>query len=190
MGVAENHDPRVYRVKKTTCGLGSALLEDDIVISIDGKLCTNWADFGVTSSSDMRAVIMRQGSIKALDIHTTHVDTLETDRCIEFCGAYIQRPHLAVRHCLDALPSEVYVTFVIPGSPADRYSLPPQSLVTMINGRRVGDFDSFVDVARCLSEDRTGAVFTVMATTITGTVVKLAIRQNNDFNTSHLLNGV
>lgn len=176
------HHAHIYIVKKRTCGLDSGsnpLLEGDVIVSMDRKLCTNWADFDVTCSRKIETVIMRKGLAKSVQLQGVRVDDLETSRCVEFCGARIQRPHLAVRHSLDELPSEVYVSHVVSGSPADHYGLPAESFITMANGKAVDDIDSFVNfVTELSSGDQINRNFTLTITTLMGSVVKIGMREN------------
>lgn len=192
--VANSRHPELYQVRKLTCGLKgntNDLFEGDIIVSIDGQTCTDLSDFDIPYRQE--AEVVRGGQIKTISLAPVQMNDLETSQCIAFCGAYIQKPHLAIRRRLDDIPSEIYVSHIVPGSPADRYFLPTESFITAINGERVKDLDSFIslvtqrfnDTARCQAASvpcsQTGLDFTVVVTTANGNKVKVGIVPDHDY---------
>lgn len=180
---ADCRNSQLFMVRKTLDGVGShpnPLLEGDVIYSLDGELCTSWAHFDIACPRKVRAVVVRQGEPcpKRVDIHTVDASSLETNCCIEFCGAYLQKPPSSVRQHVDQLPSEVYVSHIAAGSPAERYALLAESFITMVNDMAVKDLASFKGVIAQLPKDQSTLKLTLVAE---GRVRELGIRQESTY---------
>ncbi|KAM3085088.1 hypothetical protein ACMFMG_003520 [Clarireedia jacksonii] len=149
--VAEDNLSRhqLFMVRKRTFERNSeqgALLEGDILLSLNGKIITRINELDVMYDHEvLDAVIVRDCVEMNIKLPTVSADDLETDRAISFCGAILHRPHHAVRQQISKLHSEVYVAARTRGSPAYQYGLSPTHFVTHVNGRPTPDLESFLD---------------------------------------------
>jgi S1-C subfamily serine protease len=149
--VAEDNLSRhqLFMVRKRTFERNSeqgALLEGDILLSLNGKIITRINELDVMYDHEvLDAVIVRDCVEMNIKLPTVSADDLETDRAISFCGAILHRPHHAVRQQISKLHSEVYVAARTRGSPAYQYGLSPTHFVTHVNGRPTPDLETFLD---------------------------------------------
>jgi S1-C subfamily serine protease len=126
-----------------------SLLEGDIILTLNGKMCTTISDFDVMYSHEfLDAVIVRECEEMQLQLPTVSVDDTETDHAVSFCGAILHRPHQAVRQQISKLHSEVYVSSRIRGSPAYQYGVAPTNFITHVNGTPTPDLKSFIAATR------------------------------------------
>ncbi|KAK3324742.1 trypsin-like cysteine/serine peptidase domain-containing protein [Cercophora scortea] len=124
---------------------GGALLEGDILLTLNGQMITRISELDVMYSHDvLDAVIVRDCKELTLQVPTVAADDVETDRAISFCGAIIHRPHHAVRQQISKLFSEVYVSARTRGSPSYQYGLAPTNFITHVNGKPTPDLESFL----------------------------------------------
>jgi S1-C subfamily serine protease len=126
-----------------------SLLEWDIILTLNGKICTTISDFDIMYSNEvLDAVIVRECEEMELQLPTVSADGVETDHALSFCGAILHRPHQAVRQQISKLHSEVYVSSRIRGSPAYQYGVAPTNFITHVNGRPTPDLDAFIAAVR------------------------------------------
>ena len=131
-----------------------SLLEGDIVLTLNGKMCTTISNFDVMySNSLLDAVIVRECEELHLQISTVSADDTETDHAVSFCGAILHRPHQAVRQQISKLHSEVYVSSRIRGSPANQYGVAPTNFITHVNGHHTPDLNSFIAATRKIPDN-------------------------------------
>ncbi|KAK3996179.1 trypsin-like cysteine/serine peptidase domain-containing protein [Cladorrhinum sp. PSN332] len=127
-------------------GKDAALLEGDILLTLEDKMITRISDLDVMYSRDyLDAKIVRGCKELSLRLDTVKADDVETDRAISFCGAILHRPHHAVRQQISKLFSEVYVSARTRGSPAYQYGLAPTNFITHVNGKPTPDMQSFLE---------------------------------------------
>ncbi|EDN97016.1 hypothetical protein SS1G_01944 [Sclerotinia sclerotiorum 1980 UF-70] len=99
--VAEDNLSRhqLFMVRKRTFERNSesgALLEGDIILSLNGKIITRVNELDVMYDHEvLDAVIVRDCKEMSIKLDTVSADDLETDRAISFCGAILHRPHHA-----------------------------------------------------------------------------------------------
>ncbi|ROT40717.1 PDZ domain-containing protein [Sodiomyces alkalinus F11] len=123
----------------------NALLEGDIVLSLNGQVITRVSELDVMYSHEvLEAEIVRVKEVTRIRVHTVAADDVETDHAVSFCGAILQRPHHAVRQQISKLHSEVYVSARTRGSPAYQYGLAPTNFVTHVNDRPTPDLETFI----------------------------------------------
>ncbi|KAK3901021.1 trypsin-like cysteine/serine peptidase domain-containing protein [Staphylotrichum tortipilum] len=122
-----------------------ALLEGDVVLSLNGNIMTKISDLDVMYSHEtLNAVIVRDCQEMSLTLTTVAADDVETDRAVSFCGAIFHAPHHAVRQQISKLFSEVYVSARTRGSPSSQYGLAPTNFITHVNGQPTPDLESFL----------------------------------------------
>ena len=131
-----------------------SLLEGDIVLTLNGKVCTTISDFDLMYTHEvLDAVIVRKCQEMELQLPTVSTDGIETDHAVSFCGAIFHRPHQAVRQQISKLHSEVYVSSRIRGSPANQYGVAPTNFITAVNGHPTPDLDSFIRETRKIPDN-------------------------------------
>lgn len=139
---------QLFMVRKRTFergGESGALLEGDVILSLNGKIITRVSELDVMYNHDvLDTVIVRDCVEMKLNVPTVSADDLETDRAVSFCGAVLHRPHHAVRQQISKLHSEVYVSARTRGSPAYQYGLAPTNFITHVNGVATPDLETFV----------------------------------------------
>lgn len=148
---------QLFMVSKRTFERGSqpvSLLEGDIILTLNGKICTTITDFDVMySNTVLDAVIVRENEEIHLELPTVPAEDMETDHAVSFCGAILHRPHQAVRQQISKLHSEVYVSSRIRGSPAYQYGVAPTNFITHVNGEPTPDLDSFIAATRKIPDN-------------------------------------
>jgi S1-C subfamily serine protease len=123
----------------------AGLKEGDVVLTLNGKIITRVSELDVMYDHDvLDAVIVRDCEEMHIQVPTVSAQNIETDRAVSFCGAVLQRPHLAVRQQISKLHSEVYVSARSRGSPSYQYGLAPTNFVTHVNGVPTSDLEAFV----------------------------------------------
>lgn len=139
---------QLFMVRKRTFERGEdsgALLEGDVILSLNGKIITRVSELDVMYDHEvLDAVIVRDCIEMAIKIPTVPADDLETNRAISFCGAVLHRPHHAVRQQISKLHSEVYVSARTRGSPSYQYGLAPTNFITAVNGVPTPDLETFL----------------------------------------------
>lgn len=131
----------------------NGLLEGDLILTIDGKLCSRASHLDLTFKRSLSAHVVRDGKEIDVRVETYPLQDLETSRAISFCGALLQRPHLSARQQLSELPSEVYVSCAEPGSPAQQQKLTATTFITHVNNNPIHDLDSFIAATSSISND-------------------------------------
>lgn len=122
-----------------------ALLEGDILLTLNGKLITRISELDVMYSNDfLDAVVVRDCEEVIVRLPTVAADDVETDRAVSFCGAILHTPHHAVRQQISKLFSEVYVSARTRGSPSYQYGLAPTNFITHVNNKPTPDLQTFL----------------------------------------------
>ncbi|KAJ2315524.1 hypothetical protein H4S02_000197 [Coemansia sp. RSA 2611] len=128
----------------------------DIILEKDGQLATDVIDLGVIHDEKLvRLVVLRDGQETTLNVPTTALDGMETKRVIHWSGALVQNPYRYVQEQVRRLPSYVYVSCTLYGSPANCYGLRPGMWITEVEGRPVTTVDEFIATLEGLRLDRT-----------------------------------
>ncbi|KAH6632767.1 trypsin-like cysteine/serine peptidase domain-containing protein [Chaetomium tenue] len=123
----------------------AALLEGDVVLSLNGKIITKISDLDIMYSNEqLDAVLVRNCEELSLKLDTVAADDVETTRAVSFCGAIFHAPHHAVRQQISKLFSEVYVSARTRGSPSYQYGLAPTNFITHVNGKPTPDLEAFL----------------------------------------------
>ncbi|PVU89276.1 hypothetical protein BB561_005449 [Smittium simulii] len=118
----------------------------DLFLEIDGVLVTDIAQIAVIyGKQSVKLTVLRDGSELELNVPTSQLPTVETDNAIGWSGAIIQEPYRAVLEQVKTLPSNIYVTCTLFGSPASGYGLKPGVWITHVEGRPVDSIADFID---------------------------------------------
>ncbi|KAI6379963.1 hypothetical protein MCOR25_001861 [Pyricularia grisea] len=131
-----------------------ALLEGDILLTLNGKLITRISELDIMYSHEfLDAVIVRETKELTLKLPTVAADDVETDHAVSFCGAIFHRPHQAVRQQISKLYSEVYVSARTRGSPSYQYGLAPTNFITHVNGKPTPDLKTFLAAVTAIPDN-------------------------------------
>jgi S1-C subfamily serine protease len=151
VSVANTAHHQLFLVTKRTFergeqeGGGCALLEGDVLLSLNGKIITKISDLDVMYSHDeLDAVVVRDCDELSLKLPTVAAHDVETTHAVSFCGAIFHAPHHAVRQQISKLFSEVYVSARTRGSPSYQYGLAPTNFITHVNGKPTPDLKAFL----------------------------------------------
>ncbi|KAJ1803700.1 hypothetical protein LPJ75_005801, partial [Coemansia sp. RSA 2598] len=116
----------------------------DVLLECDGKPVDDVSQLAVVSAQSVDLVVLRDGQEIPLHVPTTELDAMETRRVVHWCGALVQKPYRAVLEQVRRLPSAVYISCTLYGSPANHYGLRPGMWIVEIEGRPVSTVDEFI----------------------------------------------
>ncbi|KAF4126724.1 PDZ protein [Geosmithia morbida] len=156
-----------------------SLMEGDIVLTLNGKVCTTISDFDVMYTHELLdAVIVRKCQELHLQLPTVSTDDIETDHAVSLCGAIFHRPHQAVRQQISKLHSEVYVSSCFRGSPAYLYGVTSTNFITAVNGVDTPDMVSFVRETRKIPDN---TYFRMKAVTFDSVPWMITMKKNDHY---------
>ncbi|KAJ2701094.1 hypothetical protein H4218_001656 [Coemansia sp. IMI 209128] len=145
-------NPRLFYVMGLSTSESPAaklLTTGDIILEKNGKLVRDVNDIGVIQDDEcVELVVLRDGKEVTLRVPTTGLNGMETQRVVHWLGALIQQPYRAVHEQVRHLPSGVYVSCTLYGSPANCYGLRPGMWITEVENRAVKTIDEFVAILK------------------------------------------
>ena len=157
VSLANRNHHQLFMVSKRIferTGPPTALLEGDIVLTLNGRVVTRVSELDVMYSHEtLDAVVVRGGEELRLEVATAPADDVETDHAVSFCGAVLQAPHQAVRQQISELHSGVYVSARTRGSPAYQYGLAPTNFITHVNGKPTPDLKTFLQAVVAIPDN-------------------------------------
>ncbi|KAJ2230991.1 hypothetical protein H4R99_003488 [Coemansia sp. RSA 1722] len=116
----------------------------DVLLEYDGRPVDDVSQLAVVSAQSVDLVVLRDSREITLRVPTTELDAMETRRVVHWCGALVQKPYRAVLEQVRRLPSSVYISCTLYGSPANCYGLRPGMWIVEVEGRPVSTLDQFV----------------------------------------------
>ncbi|OMJ28165.1 Pro-apoptotic serine protease [Smittium culicis] len=123
----------------------------DILLELNGELVTSIDKIAVIyDQENVNITILRDGNEMELAVQTSKLSVLETKKVIGWAGAIIQEPYRAVQEQVKKLPSKVYVTCTLFGSPASGYGLKPGVWITEIEGFKINTMSDFINRIKSL----------------------------------------
>ncbi|KAJ4007590.1 hypothetical protein NW752_010255 [Fusarium irregulare] len=144
---SKSSDRRLFMVKRASSRLPDALEVGDVLLSLDGKLVTQFSDVDPMYWKDtLDVVAVRSGEQISFKAQTVLEDDFEISRVINFCGLTAQKPHRTVRQCIKKLPSEVYITSWLIGSPSNLYDIYATTFITHIDNKPTPDLEALKNV--------------------------------------------
>ncbi|MDP7270766.1 MAG: PDZ domain-containing protein [Gammaproteobacteria bacterium] len=155
---------QLLSVVRTVGGTRTAevLEPGDLLLSIDGKPVTRFREVEKATQKDtVRVTVWRNKSEYSFDIATTRLDGRGVRRVIAWGGALLQAPYreMAAQRSIDSVG--VYVAFFGYGSPASRYGLTAGSRIVEVDGKKVADLDSFLELVGDVPEGESVRLTTV-----------------------------
>ncbi|KAF7720820.1 serine protease [Apophysomyces ossiformis] len=126
----------------------------DVVLTVNGKLVTRMADMmHVHEQSHVEMVILRNGKELTVNVPLSEYSVNETTRVVHWQGALLQRPYKAVLEQVKNVPTGVYVSCTLYGSPASNV-LRPGVWITEVQGKPVSDLDCFLEVVHAYEAEQ------------------------------------
>ena len=145
----EKEDPerhQLFMVRKIDSGHVGGLREGDVILTLNDQLITRISDLDLMYDHELLdTVVVRKRQEVRVQAPTIPTQELETDHAVIFCGAILHRPHHAVRQQMSEIPSDVYVSARMRGSPAYQYGLAPTNFILAVNGTPTRDVKSFLE---------------------------------------------
>lgn len=128
----------------------------DVVLEMNGKPVSDVQTVAALSQEHVSLVVLRdRKELEIPDIQTTRLEPIETARVVHWLGALIQIPYRAVHEQTRHLPSSVYVSCTLYGSPANCYGLRPGMWIKEVEDQPVCDLDQFVQTISQLRSSST-----------------------------------
>ncbi|RIA99361.1 trypsin-like cysteine/serine peptidase domain-containing protein [Glomus cerebriforme] len=136
----------ILNILDSTSSAGKLLEVGDLVLMMNGRMVTRMSDLPAAFhySEEVEMVILRDGKEKKVKVETSPYHGKETSRIIGWSGALVQAPYRAVLEQVRNIPTGVYVSCTLYGSPAS-VSLRPGIWIVEVQGRKVSDLDSFLE---------------------------------------------
>ncbi|KAJ2089269.1 hypothetical protein IW138_003589 [Coemansia sp. RSA 986] len=127
----------------------------DIVLEKNGRLVRDVDQVGIIHGAEnVELVVLRDGNEVRLSVPTTKLDAVETTHVVHWSGALMQEPYRAVQEQVRALPSSIYVSCTLYGSPANSYGLRPGMWITEVESTPVSTIADFIDTLRRIRQTR------------------------------------
>ncbi|KAJ1725461.1 hypothetical protein LPJ53_000391 [Coemansia erecta] len=153
---------QLLMISRVACdSMCSGTLEPlDIVLEMNGSVVTQNEDFyGIYGMGSVKLTILRNMKVISVDVKTDQDFGTDTQRIVQWAGAIMHEPHLAVRQQCRKMPSKVYVSYSAYGSPAYAADLAPTSFITHVGEVATPDLDSFIIALRDLSASEDGFTY-------------------------------
>ncbi len=174
------HLVRVAEVSCTHRGLEAG----DILLQLGEKRITKVSDLHGLTHERLQLSVIRTGTEIHVEAPTVSMASYLVDRVVWFCGAQLESPYSPVQFDARKLYSRIWVSAILPASPADMYRLPALHFITRINDEVTDDLESLLRVIALVPEDQYCQVTCVSREGISTTV---PIRPNlRDFKTMEL----
>ncbi|ANB12470.1 Nma111p [Sugiyamaella lignohabitans] len=144
---SNNERHQLFNVIRVAQSAAGSLREGDILLAINGKLVTRVLDLNAAQDADeVEVTLVRNRKEMTVTVPTIATDDLATDRVLSWCGINLHKPHHAVVQQLKKSPSDVYVVYSEPGSPANQYGISSTYFITDVNGEPTPNLDRFLEV--------------------------------------------
>ncbi|KAJ1719999.1 hypothetical protein LPJ53_005313 [Coemansia erecta] len=164
------------------------LCAGDVLLERDGRPVRDVSELAAVSAPAVDLVVLRDGRELSLHVPTTELDAMETRRIVHWCGALVQQPYRAVLEQVRRLPSMVYISCTLYGSPANSYGLRPGMWVVEVDSQPVATVDDFISTLQalrlhCSEKEGTAASRYVRVTVVDKSLVTrvLSLRVDNHY---------
>ena len=101
---------------------------------------------------EVQLTVLREGEEMAMTVPTTQLYSFETNHIVFWAGATLQTPILAVRETMRSIPSNVYISSITYGSPANQYGVASEMFVTEVDGKSISSLDDFLAIIKAKSK--------------------------------------
>ena len=128
----------------------SKLLKNgDVILAIDGNPVTSYRELEkAVQKPQVKVVLWRNDSVHEILVKTSKLDGNGINRAISWAGALIQNPHRAMAAQRGIETSGVYVAYFNYGSPSTRYGLWAGRRIIEVNGIKIPNLDSFIEIIK------------------------------------------
>eukprot|EP01117_Protostelium_nocturnum_P007589 TRINITY_DN2719_c0_g1_i1.p1 TRINITY_DN2719_c0_g1~~TRINITY_DN2719_c0_g1_i1.p1 ORF type:complete len:1013 (+),score=348.65 TRINITY_DN2719_c0_g1_i1:181-3219(+) len=132
----------------------SKLKTGDVLIAINGIVITSFREVEIATKDalSVQLTILRNQEELTLEVNTTLLTGIGTDKVLCWSGAILQNTHRAVAQ-LGFLYEGVYCSRWFYGSPAHQFGLRAVHWIVEVNGIPTPNLDSFVRVVRNAGDD-------------------------------------
>ncbi|CAO3676150.1 unnamed protein product [Rhizopus microsporus] len=146
----------VLNVLDETSACAKALHVGDVILSVNGKLVTRMSHMTLVHEHDsVEMVVLRNGQELTVNVPMSELSGFETTRVIGWQGALIQKPYKSVLEQVRNVPTGVYVSCTLYGSPASNV-LRPGVWITEVQNKPVKDLDQFLEVVHTFEKELLG----------------------------------
>ncbi|OWB68892.1 serine-type peptidase activity protein [[Candida] boidinii] len=126
----------------------------DIVLSINDQVVSKISDLKIVRCLDKcKFTIVRDGEVVDVTGYTTSYSELETEQVISWSGALLQSPPYGVKQTIKNLPSLVYCTGMMSGSPSKLFTIGQTNFITHVNEEKTPDIDEFLRVVKGIPDN-------------------------------------
>ncbi|KAI9893016.1 MAG: hypothetical protein M1814_000900 [Vezdaea aestivalis] len=130
------------------------LRKGDLILELNGKPVIQSLDLDhISLQSSMSVLVFRQGIETLLHVPTVHNSQLQITEVVRFCGGSFQKPSLQIRMDSHPMPSEVYLSYVDLGSPAQSYRLPSNCFICTIDKKPIFTMEEFKAAIGSIPDD-------------------------------------
>ncbi|KAI8354712.1 trypsin-like cysteine/serine peptidase domain-containing protein [Mortierella sp. GBAus27b] len=137
----------VLSLLDTTTPCSQMLKVGDIVLELEGQVATGMKDLDrARDKESVQMTVLREGRELSLTVPTVPLLGTGTNRIIAWAGALIQMPYKAVLEQVSNVPTGVYVSCTLYGSPAST-ALRPGVWITEVDGIPVSNLNEFLAAA-------------------------------------------
>lgn len=148
---AEAYDDRFMAVNFISSGSPNRdlLKRGDIILSLNGKVITNFWDYEQLSQSPtVAAKILRSGQVVDIELNTLAMSGDDVSEVLLWSGAFIHPPHRAVQMQRGVSGEGLWVSFYYWGSPANRYGLGALNRIVAVDGTEISSIEDFVEAVK------------------------------------------
>ncbi|RIA90832.1 trypsin-like cysteine/serine peptidase domain-containing protein [Glomus cerebriforme] len=144
----------IINILDSTSPAGKLLKVGDIILMINGNIITKMSDLpaAIHYSKEVEILILRDREEKEYKVETIPYYGKETTRVVGWSGAVIQEPYKAVLEQVRNVPTGVYVSHTLCGSPA-YVSITPGVWIIEIQERKVSDLDSCLEAIHAFEKE-------------------------------------
>jgi len=154
------------------------LLSGDLLLAVDDQIVTNFRDVEIAAQKpSVTLTIARDKEVMDIEVETVTLSGKGTDRVLVWAGAFLQRPHRALRTRFGITEPGIYVSRQNAGSPAQHYAI-RGLLITEIDERPTPDLDSLIEVIQG-KKDRDSVKLKVLD--MKGKTRVITLQLNNNF---------
>jgi len=127
----------------------------DVILEMCGKVVTSMNDLSIVESQkEVDMTVLRDGKEVQLKVPTNVLSGQETTQVLRWAGAMIQLPYHAVLAQAQQIPSGVYVSCSLYGSPANTHDLRPGVWINKVNGIIIKSrIDHFLEVVQDIQNE-------------------------------------
>ena len=143
------------QVKAVSCDHRDGLAAGDIIVEKDQKQVTKMSDLrDMFSRKSLELTIVRHHVELHLKVPTIPISRWQGNRVVWFAGGQFELPFYPVPLITRELYSEVFLSRICEGSPAEMCKLQPRSFVIQVNGMTTLSFNDFVRELQKLQDNQ------------------------------------